>query len=433
MFKEILLVTAKSSPKIDIRIYYLSRGDVGQLGGSIKVRSDALKDSLKEYFSNCSVYFEYVGAAEILTAYRKLKDFSSVLIFEEPPVSRGADNYIGLIRLPNYVNFITDAEGNLRRYLFESNVRDYMGHTFVNNSILRTLKREVNAQEEDFWWLNNGVTVLCNKAATIGKQLHLENVQIVNGLQTTETIYKYFSESPRDDSRCVLVKVLVTPDKTLADSIILATNSQNKVDFSSLRATDKIQRDIEDLLLSENWYYDRRKNYYLNHGKPESRIVSMKFMAWAILSLMSGQPCQAGRARPKQLLNNRSYYKIFSDRYDLRVYLSVLEICKRVENSMLELGFSGGPYTPRAYATMFRFLYAHLYVASIVRKSERKEAELNGVCEQKFQNDNLKTVHQIVALHRSRIREGGRNMRKLHRSELFQNELTAQVIDWANC
>ncbi len=44
----------------------------------------------------------------------------------------------------------------------------------------------------DFWWLNNGVTILVTAATVVGRTIHLENIQIVNGLQTTETIFQFF-------------------------------------------------------------------------------------------------------------------------------------------------------------------------------------------------------------------------------------------------
>ena len=44
--------------------------------------------------------------------------------------------------------------------IFESNVRDYQGNTDVNEGIAASLG---TASSEDFWWLNNGVTVLATK------------------------------------------------------------------------------------------------------------------------------------------------------------------------------------------------------------------------------------------------------------------------------
>ena len=427
--KTILLITAKHGPKVSIEIMYLSRGDSTNVGREVRARSDALKQELATFFSNSTVTFSYCGASEIISFSRKLKRFSSVLIFEEAPVSRDTDNYVGLVSLPCYVDFVKDEDGTLRRYLFESNVRDFMGTTYVNNSILRTLRENGDNAAKDFWWLNNGVTVIADKATLVGKQLHLENVQIVNGLQTTETVFDYFKSASDTDTRCILVKVLVAPDKTLADSIILATNNQNKVNLSSLRATDTIQRNIEDLLLSDGWFYDRRRNYYLNHGKPRSRIVSMSYMSWAVASLLLGEPSTANRSRPKLLQKENKYRRVFSDKYDLRVYSSALKICKDIERSMLKLQFCDDPYHVRVYATMFRFLYAHLYCVGIAKCATRTPQQIIEIATGAINEQGIEEVHKLVIAARESLRKDGRNMRKLHRNREFQEQLTKIVLD----
>jgi hypothetical protein len=280
IFRDCLVKTARSGPKLRMTFCYVSRGDSSSVGESIRARSDALVAECHRLFSDCKVEFLYLGAAEVLAASRKLKDSSSVLTFAEGPLSRGSTNYVGLAKLADYYRFVTEPDGKLRRYLFESNVRDYVGRTTVNNSISQTLRSSAPSEAEDFWWLNNGVTVISSKAKVIGKDLHLENVQIVNGLQTTESLHRHFQDvDGASDDRCILVKVLVTAEKALANRIILATNNQNKVDLASLHATDKIQRDIEDLLARRGWYYDRRKNFHANQGRPSSAIVSITFMS----------------------------------------------------------------------------------------------------------------------------------------------------------
>jgi hypothetical protein len=74
--------------------------------------------------------------------------------------------------------------------------------------------------------------------------------------------------------RALLVKVVVSNDNEIRDQIIRATNNQSIVEVASLHATDKIQRDIEEVLERSGWFYERRKNYYRNIGKPEARFVT---------------------------------------------------------------------------------------------------------------------------------------------------------------
>ncbi|HDX4721257.1 TPA: AIPR family protein, partial [Enterobacter asburiae] len=44
----------------------------------------------------------------------------------------------------------------------------------------------------DFWLLNNGVTILSTSAQMIGQSIYMEDIQIVNGLQTSESIFRHF-------------------------------------------------------------------------------------------------------------------------------------------------------------------------------------------------------------------------------------------------
>lgn len=427
IFKSCLIKTARGTPHLNLAFCYLSRGDSDKVGESIRARSDALVAECSTLFSDCTVTFNYYGAKELLAASRKLKDFSAILTFEEGPVSRGGTDYVGLARIANYYRFVVDSDGKLRRYLFESNVRDYVGRTSVNKSIMQTLRTRVSSEVEDFWWLNNGVTIIANRAKVIGKDLHLDNVQIVNGLQTTESVYKYFQQSgPVEDSRCILVKVLVTSQKALADRIILATNNQNKVDFASLHATDKIQRDIEDVLEAGGWYYDRRKNFYLNQGKPSARIVSMTFMSWVVMAALLGRPSQCG-ARWRYLRSGGLYHAIFSEQYDLQMYRAALEFCRAIESSMVSMDFHVQPYEARSYTKIYRFLYVHLYALLWCGRYVRTDKDVVELAARPVDPSRLQCVHDCVLSVRKAMRDGGESVRRLHRSKAFQTRVSALV------
>lgn len=65
----------------------------------------------------------------------------------------------------------------------------------------------------DFWNLNNGITLLTSSAILYDDVIEAENIQIVNGLQTTNTIFNYFSNGGTDDAkRSVLLKIVVSTE-----------------------------------------------------------------------------------------------------------------------------------------------------------------------------------------------------------------------------
>jgi hypothetical protein len=335
MFRKALVNLADRRPKLVISIHFCSRGDSANLADNLTSRAQQLCESVHALFSEVDEHLEFDGTTELLELARREKVYSLHLKFIESYISREGRNYVVLATLPEYFRFMTDEAGQLRRYLFESNVRDYLGEVRVNDDIMATLDRETPASEEDFSWLNNGVTILATHATVVGKELSLENVQIVNGLQTTETIYRHFHNSaPRNDERAILLKIILASDDFTRARIIKATNYQNGVDLASLRGLDKIQRDIEHYLFDHGWFYDRRRNFYKNEGKPAERIVSLTYLGAAVRAIALGDPARSQNQRSKSMRDDGVYAQLFNSKWDLSVYLASLEITRAVETAL---------------------------------------------------------------------------------------------------
>jgi len=205
----------------------------------------------------------------------------------------------------------------------------------VNKDIMDTLRSE---EILDFWWLNNGVTILASRASIVSKTITLDDVQIVNGLQTTQAIYDYVKGKPqiekqeRERNRSILIRIIVIDNAEARDRIIKATNFQTPIPAASLRATDRFQRDIEDYFLHHGLFYDRRKNYYKNIGKPAERIISIPYLAQAVMAILLHEPDNA-RARPTSLIKRQSdYERVFSESTTLEVYFKCAKIMKNLDS-----------------------------------------------------------------------------------------------------
>lgn len=321
--------------RLSIKVIFASRGDTkNELGDNVEARGRQIETICRENFSGCDAKFEFWGSEEILAAYRKKADYSLILNVNEC-LSHGKQMVV-LADLKEYFKFITYDDKKIRKYLFDSNVRDFMGINAVNEDILETLNSKKN--NEDFWWLNNGITILCSSAIAIGKSITIENVQIVNGLQTSECIYRYFlSQNHDEDNRVVLIKILPCESTIIADDIIRSTNNQTAVMSSSLRATDKIQEDIEEILRKEDLYYERRVNYYSNQGIPLNQIYSPLYLAKGYAALVLKKPYSAVTLKQKFMRKEESYEKIFSEKDDLRVWPIIARIMRKTDDYMSSL------------------------------------------------------------------------------------------------
>lgn len=338
LFRKTYIDLAIKHIQVKITYVYASQGDTQNIHIKVKNKADNLCSKTKKFFTGCEVKFDFVGARELLKSARQEKSYSLKLKFLENYISTDEDNYVVLTRLDEYYNFVTD-NGSLRKYLFESNVRDYQGNVEVNIDIKNTLASKDT--DIDFWWLNNGITILASKATIAGKTITLDDVQIVNGLQTTNSIYEYMNSLAKvDDKRAILVKIIVANKLEARDRIIKATNFQTPVPAASLRATEPIQRDIEDYFLHKDWFYDRRKNYYKNIGKTSERIISIPYLAQAVTSIVHREP-HIARARPTSIIKgDTNYSRVFNSSIPMEVYLFCAKLMKNIELYIRTTDFS---------------------------------------------------------------------------------------------
>lgn len=327
-FRFVYQQLAAKFPTLLVRYVYACKGTKVEV--SVERKVEKLQGVVQRHFPAAEFSFSFVGASELLALARKAPQTSYSLVLAENPISsEGQVGFVCLVRVRDYHEFITDNTGNLRRQIFEANVRDYQGPTEVNEEIQQSLQK---SKQEDFWWLNNGVTVIAGKATQSGKALTIEDPQIVNGLQTSTEVYNYCKKfNTDDDKRKILVRVIVPTESESRDRIIKATNSQTSVQQASLRATDKIHRDIEEYLRSRGLFYDRRKNYYKNDGKPRDKIIAIPHMAQAVMSILIQRPDTA-RARPSSLLKkNDDYRLVYNESYPIQIYYVCIELVRRVE------------------------------------------------------------------------------------------------------
>ena len=327
-FRSTYVDLAQKNPQLKIRIMYCTRGDVSRIAPNVASKMAQLENSIGSYFSRATIEAKPIGATQLLHLAQQTKKYSLKLIFTETYISRDSTNYIVLARLRDYLQFITDENGNLRRYLFDGNVRDYLGDVQVNADIAKSLSESTGV---DFWWLNNGVTILASNTTVVGRTLSIENVLIVNGLQTTETIFRTLAKKIEPfDERAVLIKIIISSDDEIRARIIKATNYQNTVDLSSLRSLDQIQRNIEAFLFDYGWFYERRSNFYRNQGKSADRILSIRQLGTAVRALAFRTPRTAER-RQKWLRDDNSYRQVFNPAWPLGLHLACAAIVRSVE------------------------------------------------------------------------------------------------------
>ena len=392
LFRDAIAKLIRSQVKIRFYYYYITLGT--QVHQNVEMQANELKELVKGHYPTAEVQVSFITADQLLHMYNTDSEIMVNLDLVEQPISLSKNEYISLVKLGTYFNFITDDNQFLRKSFFEANVRDYQGHNSVNSCIASTLEGD---EAEDFWWLNNGVTILSTDIKLItNKSLQVVNPQIVNGLQTSREIYNYFSkrsDEHYEDKRTILVRVIQPKSEKSRDNIIFSTNNQTSIPKSSLRVTDTIHLQIEMYFKNRGLYYDRRKNYYKNQKKKAIDIISVSFLAQCLISLILRKPDFA-RARPSTLLTDEETYKqLYEDNLDLEVYYKAARIGRNVQNTLKK---SMNIKNTEVNDILFYVIYA--VVANELKKKkitfvDLKEFDLNKLTE----NTIIKVANEIYS------------------------------------
>ncbi|HSH62423.1 MAG TPA: AIPR family protein [Acidimicrobiales bacterium] len=165
-----------------------------------------------------------------------------IALFDWGQVTEPFAAYYGQVAASDVAAWWRDHGSNL----FSRNLRKFIQASEVNNTIAESLK----SSPDHFWYLNNGITVLCQSIArkAIGGldrkhgQFACEGVSVVNGAQTVGSIGTGHAGSNGDGSAAdarVLVRLISLENcpPSFANTVTRATNTQNRIvnrDFVAL-------------------------------------------------------------------------------------------------------------------------------------------------------------------------------------------------------
>ncbi|ROS73070.1 AIPR family protein [Cellulomonas sp. PhB143] len=374
-------------PNIAIKAIFASLKAEALPHPNVARKGDGLVEAIRRSFGTSEPCVEFLDAAAVSKYARFRSRVSKEVRLAENPISTNTSGgYIGVVSLPEYHRFISDDSGRLDALMFEANVRDYESESDVNSSIRATLAER--GAGIDFWWLNNGVTVVADKVQLSGKILSLVSPQIVNGLQTSHEIYRRGASAELDERRSILVKVVEADQEVTKDRIIKATNSQTTLGTSALRATDSVQRKIEEYLQTVGLYYERRKNFYRNQQVHLSQLVSIDQLGQAVMATLVQAP-HVARAAPSKVFDDDIYPLVFAEGHPLAMYSQAVTI-QRVCEQFLRTE----PAT-RGEVDNFSFHLATLATVAMTRKRQPSANDLSKL-NRTPSNELLRTLLGVV-------------------------------------
>ncbi|OIK09731.1 AIPR family protein [Bacillus sp. MUM 13] len=206
-----------------------------------------------------------------------VEQFGEELRLIKVPIENDAyDCYIGYVS----GTLLAEAYEYYGNRLMERNVRSYLqARGKINKGIIATAKKFPTM----FMAYNNGLTTIAEEAIFSNEEKNgfveiseLIGWQIVNGGQTTASLYRALANGEDLSKVHVQIKLNVIKDMTQKDDIISKiseyANSQNKISISDLRSNDSFQAELERLSYmvlvpgtsnpETKWFYERTRGQY---------------------------------------------------------------------------------------------------------------------------------------------------------------------------
>lgn len=239
---------------------------------------------------------------------------------------------IATLEATELIQLITDPDDTkqVNGGIFNDNVRIYLTKkNRINRKIHATALSERNVE---FWYLNNGITITCDsfsyQPGARAPVVSLENVQIVNGGQTSNALFEAYQEQPdKLQNVLVLARIYETKARDITADIAEATNSQTPINTRDLRSNDEVQKKLEESFLDQGLYYERKARQH--HDQPRQKRIDALSAGQAFLAYSLGCPEIAKKDRARVF--GDLYDSIFNDDITTPMLLAPLQVFSEIE------------------------------------------------------------------------------------------------------
>lgn len=196
--------------------------------------------------------------------------------------------------------------------LFDLNIRKYIRNTLVDSGVKRTL----DTDRDNFWFLNNGIIIACTEFEPDGDTVELMDFSIVNGGQTTTLIGTYKGANTQEFY--IPCKIVAPKNENQAaifyTKIAEATNSQKPIYPRDLKSNAPEMVRLQSWLGQENIYLEikrgtKAKGNYKN-------IIKNDELGQLLLSFVYQQPGTSRSGKRKMFDIPATYDKLFKVNYE---------------------------------------------------------------------------------------------------------------------
>lgn len=213
-----------------------------------------------------------------------------------------------------------------------------------------------------FWYLNNGITITCKNftynKGHVNPWLNLESFQIVNGAQTSHSLFEAYRNGTENLGNVVLmVRVYATERSDIAERVAVATNSQARIQGRDLRANTSIMKAVELAFREHDYYFERKRNMHAD--KPEDKRVDALKLGQIILAFDIKEPDKA-KSESDSIFDWR-FGSIFYDGQDVARLVRLFELQRIIEGLREKYSADFGESTETGHPHQY-LVYGHWFI-----------------------------------------------------------------------
>jgi len=186
--KQIIKTALNNNSQINIFI-----GNIEELEHEETIAIHNLRERVKSEISNL-IHLRTITIKDIYDRFLEYEEKSNITLELSADIKPSGDYiYMGSMQLLGLYSFLLDYENitNDLKMIYEKNVRNYQGG---GKQVNRGIRKTILLYPQFFGMFNNGITIVADEITNSNPEKYqLKNPYIVNGCQTTKTIYDTLS------------------------------------------------------------------------------------------------------------------------------------------------------------------------------------------------------------------------------------------------
>ena len=316
----------KKSPTL--KCHYITSGKI-EIGSNLQKRIEQFNSRISDLniFESDENKIEFFGSRDLQKSYQATTiDSTARFYFRDnivmPEANDVKEAFMGFVNCKSLFKICTNIDKidgifskvKLRDGVFSENIRDFSESSIVNRQIIKSAGR---ATHKNFIYFNNGLTIVAEKGNRTGDDMLIERYSIVNGCQTTTSLFEAFQTLllEKDEgfieewlmNTHVPLRIIVTDSDEFAVKVISGTNSQNPVTPNNFYASNDFLKSFEAhgkaVEPKYRIYFERRQYQYRQHDIEKTRIIKIIYLHKIVVACVLNRPHLASRNYVSEIEN----------------------------------------------------------------------------------------------------------------------------------